>query len=216
MTTADKWHLQAKATLRSLAGFVNKGVSALYFYAVGDNSWSMVNPSVPGGGATMQAVKSFMAPFAGPATFSTPRSLTLTQIADRGNWTQFPGDGTAAHPPLYNRNVVAFFPFQVNNSKFVVPTYVMTRNLTQLYNPSAPTTDVTRYDLPPENYRLTVGGLNTAQLSVTATDPLTGSSVPVSVTATSPTTAQLLVPLTDLSPSAGHQRRVEPVGARRG
>lgn len=64
MTTADKWHLQAKATLRSLAAFVNKGVSALYFYAVGDNSWSMVNPSVPGGGATMQAVKSFMTPFA--------------------------------------------------------------------------------------------------------------------------------------------------------
>jgi hypothetical protein len=62
---------------------------------------------------------------------------------------------------------------------------------------AAPTTDVTRYDLPPENYRLTVGGLNTANLSVTATDPLTGSSVPVSVTATSPTTAQLLVPLTD-------------------
>jgi hypothetical protein len=73
----------------------------------------------------------------------------------------------------------------------------MTRNLDQLYNPSAPTTDVTRYDLPPETYRLTVGGLNTAHLSVTATDPLTGSSVPVSVTVTSPTTAQLQVPLTD-------------------
>lgn len=197
LTAADKWHLQAKATLRSLAAYVNKGVSALYFYAVGDNSWSMVDPSAPGGGATMLAVKNFMQPFAGPATISTPRSLSLSQIADQGNWTQFSGDGTPAHPPLYNRDVVAFLPFQVDDHKFVVPAYVMTRNLATLYNQSAPSTDPTRFDLPPETYRLTVGGLNTANLSVTATDPLTGSSVPVQATPTSATTAVLEVPLTD-------------------
>jgi hypothetical protein len=145
----------------------------------------------------MTAVKSFMEAFAGPSTISTPRSLSLQQIADQGNWTQFAGDGTAAHPPLYNRQVVAFFPFQVDSNKFVVPAYVMTRNLATLYNPTAPSTDPTRYDLPPETYRLTVGGLNTANLSVTAMDPLTGSSVPVQVTPTSSSTAVIQVPLTD-------------------
>jgi hypothetical protein len=197
MTTADRWHMQAKATLRTLAAFVNKGVSALDFYAAGDGNWAMVNPSAPGGGPTLTAVKSFTQAFAGPATIGTRRSLSLTQVADQGNWTQFAGDGTSANPPLYNRDVVAFFPFQVSTNKFVVPAYVMTRNIATLYNSSAPTTDVTRFDMPPQTYRLTVGGLNTAQLTVTAADPLTGSSVPVTVTPTSASTAVLEVPLTD-------------------
>jgi hypothetical protein len=197
MTSADLWHLQAKATLRSLAAFVNKGVSALYFYAVSNGAFSMVDPSQPGGGPTMTAVKNFMQAFAGPSTIATRHSLILRQIADQGNWTQFAGDGTSANPPLYNRDVVAFFPFQVDSNKFVVPAYVMTRNMATLYNSSAPSTDVTRYDLPDETYRLTVGGLNTTNLSVTATDPLTGNSVPVQVTPTTATTAVIEVPLTD-------------------
>jgi hypothetical protein len=197
MTVADMWHLEAKATLRTLAAYVNKGVSRMYFYAVSNGQWSMVDPSQPNGGPTMTAVKNFISAFAGPSTFTTPRSLTLNAIADQGNWTQFAGDGTAAHPPLYNRQVVAFFPFQVSNNKFVVPAYVMTRNMDTLYNPSAPSTDVTRFDLPPQTYRLSVGGLNTASLTVTATDPMTGSSVPVTVTPTSSTTADLQLPLSD-------------------
>jgi hypothetical protein len=145
----------------------------------------------------MTAVKNFLASFAGPSTFTAPRSLALNAIADQGNWTQFTGDGTAAHPTLFNRQVVAFFPFQVSNNKFVVPAYVMTRNMDTDYNPSAPSTDVTRFDLPDETYRLTVGGLNTANLSVTATDPITGASVPVTIVSTSGSTAVLQVPLTD-------------------
>ncbi|HLY49900.1 MAG TPA: hypothetical protein VKR21_11965 [Solirubrobacteraceae bacterium] len=197
LTSADAWHLQAKATLRSLAAFVNKGVSAFYFYAVTNGSWAMVDPTAPGGGPTMTAVKSFLAPFAGPNTITSPRSLNLLQIADQGNWTQFAGDGTAAHPALYNRDVVAFFPFQVDSSKFVIPAYVMTRSLATLYNPTAPSSDVTRYDLPPETYRITVGGLNTANLTVSATDPLSGASVPISATPISSSAAVLTIPLTD-------------------
>jgi hypothetical protein len=197
LTTADRWRLQAKATLRALAAYVNKGVSALYFYAVADGSWAMVDPSQPGGGPTITAVRNFTQAFAGPATITTPRSLSLLQVADQGNWTQFLGDGTTAHPPLYNRDVVAFLPFQVDNTKFVVPAYVMTRNIATLYNPTAPTMDVTRYDMPPETYRLLVGGLNTGRLRVTATDPLTGNSVPVRVTPFFSSAAVIEVPLTD-------------------
>ncbi len=197
LTSADMWHLQAKATLRSLAAYVNKGVSAIYFYAVNDGTFRMVDSSAPGGGPTMTAVKDFLQPFSGPDTITAPRSLSLLQIADQGNWTQFTGDGTAAHPPLYNRDVVAFLPFQVDTNKFVIPAYVMTRDLATLYNPAAPSTDVTRYDLPDETYRLTVGGLNTANLTVTASDPLTGASVPVTATRLSDTTAVLEIPLTD-------------------
>jgi hypothetical protein len=196
-TTADKWHLQAKAALRYLSSYINKGVSELYFYAVSDGDWSMVDPSAPGGGPTMTAIKRFIQDFAGPSTIAVRRSLSLQAIADRGDWTQFSGDGTAAHPPLYNRDVVGFFPFQADADRFVVPVYVMTRNLAKIYNPQAPSTDVTRRDLPPETYRLTIGGLNTSQLRASATDPVTGDSVPVQIVSTSGDTAVVQIPLTD-------------------
>jgi hypothetical protein len=197
LTTADKWHLQAKATLRNLAAFVNKGVSAIYFYAASDGQFTMIDSSQPGGGPTMAAVKAFTQAMVGPLTIATRRSLSLLAIADQADHVQFTGDGTAAHPPLYNRDVVAFLPFQTDSNKFVVPAYVMTRDMAKLYNPSAPTTDVTRYDLPPESYRLTIGGVNAAALQATATDPLTGQAVPVSVVSRSGDSAVIEIPLTD-------------------
>jgi hypothetical protein len=190
-------HVQAKAALRSLSAFVNKGVTALDFYAVAEGDWAMLDPNAPGGGETMVALHRFMQSFAGPNTIANPRSLSLQSIADQGNWTQFSGDGTAAHPPLYNRNVVAFLPFQADANRFVVPVYVMTRDMAKVYDPSAPSTAVNRYDLPAETYRLTIGGLDTAKLKVSATDPDTGASVPATIVSTSGNQAVVEIPLTD-------------------
>ena len=195
MTSAQTWHVQAKSALRNLSAFVNKGVTALDFYALDDGDWSMVDPNQPGGGPTMVALQRFMQAFAGPSTIAQRRSLSLSAIADQGNWTQFSGDGTAAHPALDNRDVVAFFPFQTDSHRFVIPTYVMTHNLAQAYGGSA--TSVTRYDLPAETYRLEVGGLDTTHLQASATDPLTGDSVPVSIVGTSGNSAVIQMPLTD-------------------
>jgi hypothetical protein len=188
-------HIQAESALRNLSAYVNKGVSALYFYAVGDGEWSMIDPTATDGGETMAATKRFMQAFAGPNTIAIRRSLTLQSIADQGNWTQFNGDAT--HPPLYNRDVVAFLPFQADSNRFVAPVYVMTRNMSQVYNPAAPQTDVTRYDLPSETYRLTIGGLHTSTLKASLTDPMTGTSMPAQVVSTSGDTAVVQVPLTD-------------------
>jgi hypothetical protein len=197
LTTADKWHLKAKAALRTLSAFVNKGVSGLYFYAVNDGDWAMIDSSAADGGATMEAVKRFTQAFAGPASISTPRSLSLQGVADQANHTQFAGDGTPGRPPLYNRDVTAFLPFQTDDHKFVVPVYVMTRDMATLYRPAAAASDVTRYDLPPESYRFTIGGVNAAALQATATDPMTGQSVPVTVVSRSESTAVVQMNLTD-------------------
>jgi hypothetical protein len=190
-------HIQAKAALRILSSFVNKGVTALDFYAVNDGAWSMVDPNASGGGETMQALKRYMQAFAGPTAIATRRSLTLQSVADQGNWTQFAGDGTADHPPLYNRDVVAFFPFQTDSNKFVIPVYVMTRDMGKVLNSSVASSSPARYDLPAETYRLTVGGVNTATLKVSATDPDTGTSVAAKVVAASNGQATIEVPLTD-------------------
>jgi hypothetical protein len=196
-TAADKRHLQAKSTLRALSAFINKGVSALCFYAVANGDYAMLDPNAAGGGETMTSVKRFTAAFAGPAIITERRALMLTAVADQANHVQFDGDGTAAHPPLYNRDVVAFFPFQADAHRFVVPTYVMTRDMAKLYNPTASATDVTRYDLSPEAYRLTITGVDSATLQATATDPITGQSAPVTVVSRSGSTAVLQLDLTD-------------------
>jgi hypothetical protein len=47
--------------------------------------------------------------------------LTLDSITDTHNHYQFAGAGTAAHPNLYDRDVFAFLPFQVNAKRFVIP-----------------------------------------------------------------------------------------------
>ena len=175
--------LQAKATLRALVAFVNKGVSALHFYAVRHGDWAMVDPAAPGGGETMLAVRRLTSAMAGPARISVPRALRLEAIADNHDHVQFEGDGTAGHPPLYNREVVAFLPFQADEHRFVVPAYVMTRDMSK--------------ELRPESYRLTVGGLDAGRLTARGLDPLTGESVPVSIVSRSGDSAVLETELTD-------------------
>jgi hypothetical protein len=194
---ADRRHLQAKAALRTLSAFVNKGVSALYFYAAAGADFGMVDPTAADGGETIASIRRFMRVFRGPATIGVRRRLALTAVADRGNWEQFAGDGTAPHPPLYNRDVVAFFPFQTSSHRFVVPAYVMTRDMAKLYAPEAPSNDIGRYDLPPETYRLTIRGLHARRLRVRAVDPLSGARVSVRVVATTADSAVVQVALTD-------------------
>jgi hypothetical protein len=73
----------------------------------------------------------------------------------------------------------------------------MTRDLATLYQPSAPATDLARYDLPPQEYRLEIGGVQGAHLRASATDPLSGASVPVRVISRRTGSAVVETPLTD-------------------
>jgi len=210
MGPADIAHLRAKATLRAAVAFVNKGVSAIDFYAAKDPNWALIPSSFfdqvdaaggayPGdnaGGETMAAMRRMMARLAGPDQVSG-RQLSLQAISDSQNQIQFAGDGTSAHPNLYNRDVLAFLPFQVTDNRFVIPTYIMTRNIAELYRPDAPTSDPSRYDLPPADYQLTIGGVDGSMASVSAYDPLTDASTPVTVVARAPNHLVIEMPLTD-------------------
>jgi hypothetical protein len=100
--------------------------------------------------------------FNGAASISTRRQLPLLEIRGYAGNKQFEGDGTADHPPLYNRDALAFLSFQVTSSKFVIPVYVMTTNAAKLCKTGAPSTDPIRYDMPPETYGLTIGNVRGA------------------------------------------------------
>ena len=194
LTPADRVHFHAKALLRSLVAMVSKGVSREYFFAaqagglsvVGDEFFSALKPTPAPTPATSSAVKSRTASTTcspasrAPAPPAPPGQLTLVSIAQDGNHAQFTGDGTAGHPSLYDREVLAVFPYQASPTRFVIPVYVMTRDLLTLYEPAARPRDIDRFDLPNETFRITLGNLpetNTPP-TVSAYDPLHDQNTP--------------------------------------
>lgn len=174
---------KAKEALRYATSWVNKGARALYLFAAGnaEGPWALVDESAKHGGPTLRALRRLTkALAAGRGRISRHRAVSLRAIADRHGRKQFAGDGSRGHPALYDRDVVGFFPFQVSNSRVVVAAYVMTRDLTRTYRPGLAPDDPRRYDLPPERFRLTIGGVARLGRRVSAFDPLTGRAVPVS------------------------------------
>lgn len=194
LPAADLAEFQAKAALRFYVSYASEGVSAIDLYAAdGGSDWQMipqaffnavdVRPSsYPArlGGLTMAAVGRMTSTLFGAQTITNPRQLKLTSIAQNGNASEFTGNRTAAFPNLYDRDRLAFFPFQVSQNKFIVAVYVMTNNLTRRYT-SAPASGQTRYDLPSEKYRLTIKNVHAASATVSLYDPLRGTSQPVSI-----------------------------------
>jgi hypothetical protein len=192
---AQAERLQAEIALRSLVSMVGKGVARDYFYAAAHTEgFSLIseafiealdaNPSgYPGdqlGGETMEAMGQMLARFQGPGPGGPTRQLELRSIAQEGNHSEFAGDGTAAHPDLYDRDLLAVLPFQSSPRRFVVPVYVMTPNLTTVSDINGPESSPTRFDLPGENFRITLGNLpETAEPPVvSAYDPMRGEDTP--------------------------------------
>jgi hypothetical protein len=212
-TPADKAHFQAKALLRSLVAMVNKGMTREYFYAAAGHALALIDPSFfaalqahpetyPGdalGGETMSGFRNMLAQFHGPGPGVDLRQLTLLSIAQAGDHAQFSGDGTAAHPSLYDREVLAVLPFQSSPTRFVIPVYVMTRDLLTLYEPEAPTSDIHRFDLPNETFRITLGNLpeSATPPTIAAYDPLRNETTPTKLVSQIGHTATIEMAATD-------------------
>ena len=211
MSWQDIRHIESKDVLRTLAAYVNKGVKAVDFYAVKGGNLSLVEPSyfealkntggeAPDralGGETMDSVRRLTEAMAGTEQIERPRSISLDTLTDYAEQVQFEGNGTTAFPPLHDRDVFAFFPFQVNASRFVIPVYVMTRNVAKIYRTDFPPSDPRRFDLPPETYRMAIGGVDGRSVAVSALDPLTGEKVPVQVVSGSPDQVVVQMGVTD-------------------
>lgn len=129
----------------------------------------------------MTAVRRLVGALKGARPVRRPRRITLGAISDEHGHRQFDGDGTPAHPPLYDRDVLGFFPYQLDAHRFVIPIYVMTRDLGRVYETGASASDPRRLDLPAEKFRLRIGAVDPVGARISASDPLTGATVPVEV-----------------------------------
>jgi hypothetical protein len=194
---------------------VGAGVSREYFYAaanaealsvIGEPFMSAVasHPDVyPGdqlGGETVTGMHDLLTQFQGPgAGPAGARQLQLLSITQDGNHAQFTGDGTPQHPNLYDRDVLAVFPFQTSPTRYVIPVYVMTRDMLTLYEPNQPNTDIHRFDLPNETFRITLANLPTGNHppTVTAYDPLLNTDTRARLVSRHGDTATFAIAATD-------------------
>jgi hypothetical protein len=214
LSTGDRAHFEAKVVLRSLVSMVAKGISREYFFAAAPGKLSLINegffkaaeaePNVyPGdasGGETLTGLHNLLTHFQGPGPNNgNAQQLTLLSITQNGNHAQFTGDGTTQHPNLYDRDVLAVFPFQTSPTSYVIPIYVMTRDLLTLYEPNQPNTDINRFDLPNETFHITLGNLPTTTNPPTITnyDPLANRATPAKLISRHGSTAVFEVAATD-------------------
>lgn len=182
-------HVQPKIVLRSLLAYVGAGADLVELYSADDEQFGLVDPgfftavragggAYPGedaGGGTMAAMRR-LSQTLGPGYGDAGAQLRLKAIGDCHDNAQFGGDpwGSPGRPPLYNRDVLAFFPFQAGPSRHVVPYWVMTRDVAKGYRTELGAGDPARYDFRPEGYTLQIGRIRGATPRVSTVDPVTG------------------------------------------
>jgi hypothetical protein len=179
-------NLKAKTTARYYTFYLNKGVSKVQLFSASTgDAWlgivqdnflayaktnnvypkedsSYVSPALKITGRIVAQMKRNLDP-----SLTKTRQLRLDSVGDTHNQMQFGGDGTAAHPPLYNRDVFAFLPYQVNSKRFVIPYYVMTRDVTK--------------NLPPAKFAIQISKLKAQGATVSVYDPMHDRTVPISI-----------------------------------
>jgi hypothetical protein len=178
--------VKAKTTARYFCFYLNKGVTQVHLFAAagGDRGLGIVKDSFLEYTEQPNAVYPIDdSVYTSPAlatlnrivdkmkeqldkNLTNTRSLEVVSISDTHGHYQFKGDGTAAHPKLYDRDVFTFLPFQVNAKRFVIPYYVMTRDVMK--------------DLKPEKFTVEIKGIK-GDSSVTAYDPIEDKTVPLTV-----------------------------------
>jgi hypothetical protein len=203
ITAERSLQLKAKTTARYFCFFLNKGVTQVHLFAMdgGDKGLGLVkenflkyaeqpNATYPANDtsyispplAVTKRIVSTMSQQIDSKLTNT-RKVELVSISDTHDHYQFAGNGTAAYPNLYNRDVFAFLPYQVNSKRFVIPYYVMTRDITK--------------DLPPEQFTVQMKGIKGDGASVTVYDPINDKDVPVNITAKGADTLSVNLTATD-------------------
>lgn len=182
--------LKAKTTARYFCFYLNKGVERLYLYGAGANDIELgdlelgiLKQDFMNRTVTEKVYPADDSEWTSPALVVTKRiaehmrngldvnmketrQLELVSVEDSHNAKQFEGDPAdlRSRPPLYDRDVFAFLPFQVNARKFVIPYYVMTRDI--------------KKDLPEEMFMVTVKGLD-SKAKCSAYDPILDNKIKI-------------------------------------
>jgi hypothetical protein len=173
---------KAKALIRSLTFWLNKGVSRVHIYTLYEDSdsqagilWSEPQPPKQGRGErpvsspALTALKNLVRQFQGAEEVTHPRQLGVEVVALGDQPEVFPGNHGS--PSLFYREMFSFLPFQVHSRRFAIATYVMSYDIT------APP--------PPMSFQLQITGVAGRRARTRYYDPIQDRDVAHSVEARS-------------------------------
>lgn len=168
--------------LRAPLLWLNKGVNALYVYDLyepRDEAFGMFR-SDGSISPALRALRRLTAEFATTKAVPVPRALTVQLVREGSSAGVLAGDPQGKHLP--QEEAAAILPFQLDAHRFVIAAYVMTQDFPA--------------ELEPQPYQITLGGLQTPDVSVRYYAPDSGLSQPVTVKAASPSSVTLRLSLT--------------------
>ena len=206
----------AKALLRSLVFWSHKGLTTINYFSPcwpihslglirpgfyerldkGDSAEITDADLLSDAGEQMQLLHRLTSRLKTPPLEVT-RPLTVESLVEHGPRLVFKGNGTKANPDRYNRDFTAILPFQTSAKSYAVACYVMTLDVLKVWNPKAGALDMARYDMPPQNFDVTLGNVDGEGATVSLWDPLTDRSETVEVLKRTATTLAVRLPLVD-------------------
>ncbi len=185
---------KAKSLLRMLTFWLNKGITKEDVFAAWSSSdlgWGLLpaspepstyKPSSSGAlinaSPALKALRNMVGAFSEAAPLTSPRQLSFDVTAIGRQYQVFPGDSN--HPPLWYRDMFTALPFEVNDHRFVVATYVMSY-------------DLVHHALAGMQFEVTVKNVYGDGATASYYDPLTGRSLAAHVVSRGPSSLTVAI-----------------------
>jgi len=209
--------LGAKALLRGLVFHSHKGletitaytaqhnnnsfavIPAAFFDALAKNNFQLNDAVRAQAGPQLAAIKRACDLMReGEAFGDRPtRALRVEKLVEHKPRLVFRGDGTPAHPDVYHRDDFAVLPWQLADNRFAVGFYVLTRNIVHEWDPAKPLLDAARYDMPDQQFDLTLGNVRGLEAVVRVLDPMTDLLAEAKIMSATATSLTVRVATTD-------------------
>ena len=125
------------------------------------------------------------------------RPLSVEKLVEQQPRLVFAGDGTPAHPNVYHRDDFAVLPYQLDANRFAVGYYVVTRDMIHVWDKDKDLLDGARYDMPDQDFDITLGNVRGQNAKVEVFDPLTGATLPAQILGATDSTLTVRVPSAD-------------------
>lgn len=192
-------HVGAKALGRLFTFYAHKGVETInvhalkggdhefsiiptaFFEELKENNYQLTSEVRAKAGPQLEMLRNISQLMRSAQPMESTRPLQVTNLVEYQPRLVFAGDGSQEHPDLYNRDDFAVLPYQLNDHKFAVGYYVVTRNITQAWDETKSLLDPGRYDMPEQTFELTLSNISGTGAAVSAYDPATGQTTPVQV-----------------------------------
>ena len=208
-------HIGAKNLLRSIVFLAHKGVQTINFFSLKSSLASLgllpeayfAALKASGGeltqevrdtaGLQVEAVGRLTKLFREGEALAEARPLGVEKVVEHKPRLVFAGNGTPGAPDRFHRDDLAILPYQLTASRFAIGCYVVTRNVTHVWDPARGPLDPARYDMPPQDFDVTFSNVRGDGAEVSLYDPLTNREEPARILSASPTTLTVRMALTD-------------------